>query len=303
MRRTSATSLATCRACSRRQQRATHHYQDTHRRSLRFCWTNLSRQNVREHVIHQRPGMGPDVLALMTADLQPDDLEEQYRRMPWIWRVAIAVGRRNDGGEILDMLEVCVPRASQPLEHWQAVVIGGGLINEDFPVGRVSRKTPRPDSQRHSGGQENVASNSAACRNHGRRRSCQTGNAIRRVAHGRAAASRSRRVRVCVDTSTRKRITSFRWARSAAWSTLKRQRRPHNSADALSWLKGNNRYLALEGMLRTDERAAVLAASIESGRVAVSSANATKLTQHAVLAIRTRAVATGIVTADESDPN
>ena len=54
---------------------------------------------------------------------------EEYRRIPWIWRVAIAVGKGSDAQQIHDVLEASLPAADQRLEHWQAVVIGGGLIN------------------------------------------------------------------------------------------------------------------------------------------------------------------------------
>ena len=54
---------------------------------------------------------------------------EEYRRIPWIWRLAIAVGKRGDAQQIRNVLTASLPQKDQPLEHWQAVVIGGGLIN------------------------------------------------------------------------------------------------------------------------------------------------------------------------------
>jgi hypothetical protein len=57
------------------------------------------------------------------------DREEEYRRIPWIWRVAIAVGRRDDAAEVRRLLALAVPDDGSPLDHWRAVVIGGGLIN------------------------------------------------------------------------------------------------------------------------------------------------------------------------------
>ena len=70
-----------------------------------------------------------EIISLLTDDLQSKDLEEEYRRMPWIWRVAIAVGKRNDGGEIRDVLAIRIPGDDEQLRDWQSVVIGGGLIN------------------------------------------------------------------------------------------------------------------------------------------------------------------------------
>ncbi|HUQ73068.1 MAG TPA: c-type cytochrome, partial [Planctomycetaceae bacterium] len=57
------------------------------------------------------------------------DMDEEYRRIPWIWRVAIAVGKRNRTEPLRDVLRASLPRTSEPLADWQAVVIGGGLIN------------------------------------------------------------------------------------------------------------------------------------------------------------------------------
>ena len=55
--------------------------------------------------------------------------KEEYRRIPWIWRLAIAVGKHGDVQQIRNVLAASLPQDDQPLEHWQAVVIGGGLIN------------------------------------------------------------------------------------------------------------------------------------------------------------------------------
>ena len=56
-------------------------------------------------------------------------LREEYRRIPWIWRVAISAGKRNETEPLRKILKVSLPAKDQPLRDWQAVVIGGGLIN------------------------------------------------------------------------------------------------------------------------------------------------------------------------------
>jgi hypothetical protein len=53
-----------------------------------------------------------------------------------IWRVAVAVGRRGDRGQWQRMLSAALPAAGDPLRDWQAVVIGGGLINGAGLAGR-----------------------------------------------------------------------------------------------------------------------------------------------------------------------
>lgn len=83
------------------------------------------------------------MITALTFDM-PDDDDEQYRRIPWIWRVAIAAGKRNESAELLNILDISLPQLNQPLTDWQAVVLGGGLINGlsqagDWPLDRVLR--------------------------------------------------------------------------------------------------------------------------------------------------------------------
>jgi hypothetical protein len=83
---------------------------------------------IRTSIIQNRPDIGGELVAAMTAEL-PEDEEEEYRRIPWIWRAAIGVGKRNDASHIRRLLEVSLPQAEEPLRDWQAVVVGGGIIN------------------------------------------------------------------------------------------------------------------------------------------------------------------------------
>jgi hypothetical protein len=54
---------------------------------------------------------------------------DEYREIPAIWRVAIAAGKRNDAIELKEILSIGLPKPDEPLRDWQAVVIGGGIIN------------------------------------------------------------------------------------------------------------------------------------------------------------------------------
>lgn len=82
----------------------------------------------REALIAQNPAKAAELVVAMTANI-PDDAKEEYRRIPWIWRVAVACGRRNQPEQILPLLRVSIPKSDLPLRDWQAVVIGGGIIN------------------------------------------------------------------------------------------------------------------------------------------------------------------------------
>ncbi len=81
----------------------------------------------RQEVIDRRPGKGPAIVTLLARTI--DDADDRRQRIPWIWRTAIAVGKRNDGGELRDLLDASLPNQDEPLHDWQVVVIGGGVIN------------------------------------------------------------------------------------------------------------------------------------------------------------------------------
>jgi len=88
----------------------------------------------REELIKEHAQESAALLVAMTEDLKAGTPEEN-RRIPWIWRVAIAGGRRNESQELTKLLEVSLPSVSGQLEEWQAVAIGGGLINGVSLVG------------------------------------------------------------------------------------------------------------------------------------------------------------------------
>ena len=54
---------------------------------------------------------------------------QEYERIPAIWQHAIAAGRRNDRIELVRVLDLSLPEEGESLADWQAVVIGGGVVN------------------------------------------------------------------------------------------------------------------------------------------------------------------------------
>lgn len=81
----------------------------------------------RNRLIADNAHQSAELIRRMAADIK--DAKEEYRRIPWIWRVAIGAGKRNDTKELKAILQVSLPGESGPLRHWQAVVVGGGVIN------------------------------------------------------------------------------------------------------------------------------------------------------------------------------
>lgn len=96
-------------------------------------------QEEREKLIADSAALSAAIITAMVADLPEGNEEEEYRRIPWIWRVAIAAGKRNQSGEVLAIVDVSLPAVGTPLRDWQSVVIGGGIINGISLVGAWPR--------------------------------------------------------------------------------------------------------------------------------------------------------------------
>jgi putative membrane-bound dehydrogenase-like protein len=62
--------------------------------------------------------------------------EDEYRVIPGLFHAAIDAGRRNEPEEILAILDFSLPKDQESLRDWQAVVIGGGVINGISQSGR-----------------------------------------------------------------------------------------------------------------------------------------------------------------------
>ena len=102
--------------------------------AARLLDETVSREG-REAIVREHPELAARLLAEMTAGLAPGSPEEA-RRIPWIWRVAIAAARRDEGPEVLRILDVALPAPGAPLDDWRAVVVGGGIINGLTLAGR-----------------------------------------------------------------------------------------------------------------------------------------------------------------------
>lgn len=85
----------------------------------------------RSEIVARLSDRSAELIESLADGLDRADESEQYRRIPWIWRVAIAAGKRNDADEMRRILDVSLPgdEPGAKLQDWQAVVIGGGLIN------------------------------------------------------------------------------------------------------------------------------------------------------------------------------
>ncbi len=82
----------------------------------------------RQEIIDTHPNQAADIVAALVAKAKADGKGEAGS-IPGVWRVAIAAGKRNDTGQLRRLLDVALPKTAEPLREWQAVVIGGGIVN------------------------------------------------------------------------------------------------------------------------------------------------------------------------------
>lgn len=84
-------------------------------------------QQAREALAAAAAPRAPEVVAALVAGLPEHDEVEEYRRIPWIWRVAVAAGR-SKAPSLKAVMDGSLPSQGQRLRDWQAVVLGGGVV-------------------------------------------------------------------------------------------------------------------------------------------------------------------------------
>lgn len=84
-------------------------------------------QQAREALARETARRAPEVVAALVSGLPEHDETEEYRRIPWIWRVAVAAGRQRLPA-VKAMMDGSLPEQGQRLRDWQAVVLGGGVV-------------------------------------------------------------------------------------------------------------------------------------------------------------------------------
>ena len=91
-----------------------------------------------QKLLEQRSDWAADMLQDMTNGLAEG--KEEYKAIPLIWRVAIAQGKKGDPATLKAILRVSLPTLEADMRDWQAVVVGGGLINGSTLAGRWPHK-------------------------------------------------------------------------------------------------------------------------------------------------------------------
>ena len=109
--------------------------------ALKLLNSNIE-EKIRLDLIDEYPCLSSEILTELIRDLESETREET-KRIPWIFRVTVAAGERNTDSELLEILEISLPKPGEKLLNWQTVVLGGGIVNG------ISRQGIWPKSRIH----------------------------------------------------------------------------------------------------------------------------------------------------------
>lgn len=222
-------------------------------------------QDVRTALAREQVDDAADVLTAMARDMEPGT-EEEYRRIPWLWRVSRAAGESNDDRVIIEVLEVATPHEGEPLHDWQAVVIGGGIVSGLSAAGEWPKERIESLLEEHP----NLLSRyrravdlSAEMADDASVPDPTRYDALRLVAMAGWEAASPQLMRY-LDADVHDEL------QMGAVSGLADIRSPEVDSVLLGHFDAYaryNRHLALEGLMRTDERANALLDAVEQGTV------------------------------------
>ncbi len=101
-------------------------------------------QKAREVLAREAAPRATAVVQALLVGLPDNDEAEEYRRIPWIWRVAVSAGRAKDAGALKPLTDASMPGDGDRLRDWQAVVLGGGVVMGLSQAGASPRDVMAP---------------------------------------------------------------------------------------------------------------------------------------------------------------
>jgi PAS domain-containing protein len=101
-------------------------------------------QKAREQLARDAAPRASAIVQALVTGLPDNDETEEYRRIPWIWRVAVAAGRAKDEAALKPLTDASMPRDGERLRDWQAVVLGGGVVMGLSQAGTSPRDVMAP---------------------------------------------------------------------------------------------------------------------------------------------------------------
>jgi hypothetical protein len=221
-------------------------------------------QEEREALIEHNPAIAAELIGCLSEDLEAGD--EEYRRIPWIWRLAIASGRRNDAAQIRAILHVALPAEDAPLRDWQAVVVGGGLVNgisqlDGWPGLRIQEVIA--DDQELAARWTRVMEQAELMADDGRIPTGTRYDALRILGCGTFTSHGGHLQQYLVAGTD----AELQMGAVSGLVDIDDQRVSEVLVEALAHLSGTNRDLAIAGLLRNPQRAAALLEAVALSKV------------------------------------
>jgi putative membrane-bound dehydrogenase-like protein len=245
----------------------------------------------RESLVKQAVPRAGEVIAAMTADLPANDAKEEYRRIPWIWRVAIAAGRANDTKPLAAVLEASLPKKGEKLRDWQAVALGGGIINglslEGVWPGKRLAELTRDNPELERRWAESLKQAHAMADN-GRIPTGTRYDALRIVALDKWEAARPRLTKYLAKDAN----AELQQGAVSGLVDVEEAEAAELLVKSLPDLTAGNRKFAIGGLLRTPDRIGTLLDAVEKGAAKiewVSPEQQTALLKHPDEKLRQRA--------------
>ena len=244
---------------------ATLHAEDAPALAAKILDDSLSAPE-RRAIIEKHPDLAAELVAAMTASLPVGDTSEEYRRIPWIWRVAVAAGKRNDGKSLRALLAVSLPKTGEKLRDWQAVVIGGGVINgislagkwPDERIGELVRGDEATQQRWKA-----TLSAAAAMADDERVKTGTRYDALRMIALDPGDKSRQHLASYLAAGTD----AELQMGAVSGLSDIDADEIAPLLVENLKSLTPRNRALAIDALLRNDSRKIALQASLAAGRV------------------------------------
>ncbi|MCW5557375.1 MAG: c-type cytochrome [Verrucomicrobiae bacterium] len=231
----------------------------------RFLLDASRPEPARSAILTANPQYAAALIREMSRDLSPGSPEE-YTRIPWLWRVALDCGRRNDASQIAAVVEAALPAEGEALRDWQAVVLGGGIINglsqrDAWPAPRLEAIL-ESQTALHSRWRRALTL-SAAMADDAKVSSGTRYDALRMIPLLGWDAAQASLQRYLAEGQNEE----LQMGAVSGLSDLEAPQVAPVLIAALKYLKGQNRELALDALLRSPERRAALLESIQSGAI------------------------------------
>ncbi|HUE70031.1 MAG TPA: hypothetical protein VMP01_04010 [Pirellulaceae bacterium] len=221
----------------------------------------------RQSLIEKHPDLAAELVAAMTASLPANDPKEEYRRIPWIWRVAVAAGKRNDEKSLRGLLDVSLPRPGETLRDWQAVVIGGGVINGISLAGKWPHERIGDLLHGDEGLQKRWKQALSAAATMADDEQVKKGtryDALRMIALDPTKESREHLTKYLAEGTD----AELQMGAVSGLSDIDAQEIAPLLIGHVQHMTPSNRTLAIDALLRSDARAKALLGAIESGTIA-----------------------------------